>query len=673
MPNTDISEYLNAIESAESGEVVRDAVHDAINRLATNGVSNAQTLDGHPASDFALKSDVGSLNNLDQIPTQGHYTVGVTSGGVWDAIHDSTEVLATMTMTPAEDMNLYQAVTAVKTAAGNISNALNRKTAEINHELDLSGTVFTRWEEAINNWDITTIKEIDLSDKEFTENTTDLPGGWADAGEGKAWKRVKVEVSPKLTSASIDELDEHYSGKVDISDEEYKDYDGFDEVSVNIADGFMDLDLGNGFLLDNGWRYIADGTGHDHPPEDRVKYFGTKENPVYGFRQVNIVIDQNSKFTVTFWNEAGDAVLAMVENVPYGGYATFPSDITIPPKTGYTFDKWNPNPVNVMSNMNVYASYIKNSEKQSTVTSTWGELTENGSGKLLRGVTKSLFVGDIEGFDPKHHITATLINPQKNIWCATITPFPMFDESVDTEIEGAWYKENSVWKQTTIKLGIDNTVTPAGRIYYKESFDNTSSDYYEKRYRYIGYDWYGLQWEVYWKHFVNGSYVKDDDRHEPIVYPDYVAGKKYLDAMATAILNNEMNRNISLVSRLETNSVAIDENKPYSELSKYRDFGGFLIPLGVWDYVDPTATSVLEPFPPDPTSYLNRSDFIATGGPDEVPGWGGAAGITTHNISIQTWSRSAQWDAASGHEWWTIAGSLGGSGSNSIHVTFTLG
>lgn len=671
MPNTDISEYLNAIESAESGEVVRDAVHDAINRLATNGVSNAQTLDGHPASDFALKSDVGSLNNLDQTPTQGHYTVGVTSGGVWDAIHDSTEVLATMTMTPAEDMNLYQAVTAVKTAAGNISNALNRKTAEINHELDLSGTVFTRWEEAINNWDISTIKEIDLSDKEFTENTTDLPGGWADAGDGKAWKRVKVEVSPKLTSASIDELDEHYSGSVNITDPKYKDYNGFDTVSVDIADGFMDLDLGNGFSIENGWKYVALGTGQPPSPlPEKTKYFGTPENPVYGFRQVNIVIDQNSKFTVYFWSEDSQTLLATVENVPYNGTATFPGEV--PPKTGYSFYKWNPNPVHVQSNMHVYAEYIKNSEKQTSASSSWGELTENGSGNLLRGVTKSLFVGDIEGFDPIHSIEATLIDPAQNIWCAQITHFPMFDETVDTEIENVWYIENGVWKQRTIKLGKNGIVTPPWDHYYAAQWTE-SSDYWVQEYKYNGYDWYGLYWEIDKRHYVNGRPVEKDETHQKIVYDEYISGKKYLNNMATAILNNEMNLNISLVLRSEQMSPAINEDKPYASEARYKNFEGYLIPLGARDYVDPYNESESKKYYEDPTSYVTRDKFVATHGPDEVPGWGGAAGITSHSTSVNTWSRSAQWDAASGHEWWVIAGFTSGETSGSIYVTFTLG
>lgn len=91
----DLSTYISVIEKASRGEAVRDSIINALNAINSQGVSNAISLDGHPASDFVLVADMYNGKHFDSTPTQGSKKA-VTSGGLYSVLGDIASALDTI-------------------------------------------------------------------------------------------------------------------------------------------------------------------------------------------------------------------------------------------------------------------------------------------------------------------------------------------------------------------------------------------------------------------------------------------------------------------------------------------------------------------------------------------------------------------------------------------------
>lgn len=79
------------------------------------------------------------------------------------------------------------------------------------------------------------------------------------------------------------------------------------------------------------------------------------------------------KYTVKFYNST--TLLQTVENVPYGGSATYTGTTPTPP-TGQSFTGWAPTPTNIQGNTNCYAQFSL-PEPEHTITDTWAQIFEH--------------------------------------------------------------------------------------------------------------------------------------------------------------------------------------------------------------------------------------------------------------------------------------------------------
>lgn len=98
-------------------------------------------------------------------------------------------------------------------------------------------------------------------------------------------------------------------------------------------------------------------------------------------------------FTVYFYNES--TLLETVQNVPYGGTATYTG--STPTKTDYVFTGWSPSNVNITSNTSCYAQFV-DQELAETISDSWSEIFANEtngtySTKYSIGDTKLLDLG----------------------------------------------------------------------------------------------------------------------------------------------------------------------------------------------------------------------------------------------------------------------------------------
>ena len=99
-------------------------------------------------------------------------------------------------------------------------------------------------------------------------------------------------------------------------------------------------------------------------------------------------------YTVYFYNES-DTPIETVQNVPYGGTATYTG--ATPTKQGYSFTGWSPLPTNITADTSCYAQFEEDDMYES-ITDTWSEIIANVSNgtystKYHIGDTKKIDLG----------------------------------------------------------------------------------------------------------------------------------------------------------------------------------------------------------------------------------------------------------------------------------------
>ena len=83
------------------------------------------------------------------------------------------------------------------------------------------------------------------------------------------------------------------------------------------------------------------------------------------------------KYTVYFYN--GSTLLQRVDNVPYGGSATYTGDTPVSPDGSaedYPFEGWSPSPTNITGNTSCYAQYASPLEIKE-ITDTWEQIIDS--------------------------------------------------------------------------------------------------------------------------------------------------------------------------------------------------------------------------------------------------------------------------------------------------------
>jgi len=181
----------------------------------------------------------------------------------------------------------------------------------------------------------------------------------------------------------VDLKDKEFTANGEYSPDDFS-CDGFGTVTVNVP-----ADVKEKVITANGEYYSAD----DH---------------CMGYNKVTVNVPTGgggSPYTVMFFN--GEELL-QTSQVPYGGNAEYNATAGYPQSDipGQVFIGWNPNPVNVTSNMNCYAVFKDKTILVDEIADDWAIICANGGVDYPLGSYKSLPFG---ATIPQAEITA--VNP----------------------------------------------------------------------------------------------------------------------------------------------------------------------------------------------------------------------------------------------------------------------
>lgn len=400
--NEDIKYYLNIINTATKGEDVRDAII-ALLEMANTGVTDAYTLNGHPASDFALQSDMDTILPLDNAPRQGG-THPVGSGDLYDYFYSSDGIITALNkvLEDYSEGTIANKIYQLGQIRKDIREAINIKDKHVDPY-----DAFNTYADKIK--DIAQSPNIDTTTLNVTDN------GEYEADEGEAYKTVNVDVSKHLKTKKITT-----NGTYKAEDD---DAYGYKEVEVELSTGSSgsgaalitkSIDASN--LPDTpesktykakddsegalGYSEVTvDVSGKLAPKEYEIDPFSFEEETIkasdddlYGWTQIKIISKTGTgPFTVEFWQDDTKIESVTVNNP--GGSATCTKMSSIVPPTGQVFAGWEPKPVNVMHNMKCYATFRDEEEHSSEHESplSWGEIADDKGASMLVGEYKILF------------------------------------------------------------------------------------------------------------------------------------------------------------------------------------------------------------------------------------------------------------------------------------------
>lgn len=397
MAQADITDELIRIKGEERGEIVRDSIISAFNKLnSTPGSANS--INGYTAKDLVLKEDVADILPLeDELKEFG--SRAVKSGAIYNYLEKVDDVLDGILGNPTSDpyssTSIKDKLNTIDTARQWIRGAIISKQVEV--DKDASFRSYADKVKAIPD-----TAEIQTSEITISEN------GEYDAGKGKAYSVVTVEAKPKTASKNInkvgtykaedDDVEAYSEVTVDISsgiasrsitaedlskdsyetiikasDEEDKDIIGYAEVSIDVSGKFQELQ-----------EEIDPGGGNADFE------FDAKDEELYGYSKVTIsVLEISGPFTVEFYD--GESKLYTDENVPKNGTCVYKGKPKLE-KKGYIFKGWEPNPVNVTKNMKTYATWKKQSTPTDFTQLTWNDIAKNGGIDAVAGETTKTIV-----------------------------------------------------------------------------------------------------------------------------------------------------------------------------------------------------------------------------------------------------------------------------------------
>lgn len=402
--NSKLETFTKKIAGAESGEDVRDAIIGATRFLSKN-TSNSATLNGIPASNFAKRSDYLKLieelgdklhyDELEDIEADDTYALtstGVmTSGNLYNIIpkyfreslkqimHYENDPETSKTAKEAVESYLesfekgkealFDAVTAKGQSRKDatcfrdlirlINNIGEENPVLITDSFDKEGTYDAKKDDEGHKqaYKKVTVNVQDVFvDETFNENRL------YKAPEGKLYKTAKVSVTTKTSSASSSLGSGRTTGKKDKQVDQEKNTVEGKEITEN-----GDYDANADGVA--GWSSLS---VHVKPPE----------------------INEGATFTVKFYKDRDSSEpLDTVSVPPYGIART--EVVPEAPSEDLVFAYWDPPPLRVIEDMDVYANFKERSSAiGGEITDDWGTIIES-QGNYDVGSFKTYEIGTV--------------------------------------------------------------------------------------------------------------------------------------------------------------------------------------------------------------------------------------------------------------------------------------
>ena len=380
----DISDELIKIRGEDKGEIVRDSIISAFNKLNATP-SSANSVNGYTVNDLVLKSTV---NNIFPIETElkENSSRAVTSGGIYNYLGKVDEVLDGITGStsgiPYDPTSIKYKLSNLKETKKQIRAAIIAKQVEVDKDAS-----FRSYAEKVKA--IPTVAEIQTSEVTISANDE------YDAGKGKAYSVVTAEVKPNTTKKTVNKVGKYkaeddgyeayseveveissglktksitasdlssdsYETSIKVSDEKDKDAIGYSEVSIDVSGKFAEL------------KEEIDPNGGTESFE-----FDAKDEDLYGYSKITLtMLEITGPFTVEFYD--GENKLYTDSDVPKNGTCHYKGSVPME-KDGYIFKGWNPKPVNVTKNMKVYAQWEKKKgDPEPWSSRSWNSIVANG-------------------------------------------------------------------------------------------------------------------------------------------------------------------------------------------------------------------------------------------------------------------------------------------------------
>lgn len=403
--NSKLETFTKKIVGAESGEDVRDAIIGAANFLSKN-TTNSATLNGIPASQFAKRSDYDKLltelkykfhyDTLEDIEADDTYALtstGVmTSGNLYNIIpkyfRESLKRIMRYENDPEDNKTPKEAVedylNSFNEGKTNLLNVVTSKGQDaqtatcfrdvirlirnigeenpvlITGSFDKEGTYDAKKDDEGHKQ---AYKKVTVNVQDvFVDNETFNENRLYKAPEGKLYKTAKVSVTTKTSSASSSLGSGRTTGKAGKEvDQEKNTVDG-KEITEN---GEYDANR-DGV---SGWSSLS---VHVKPPE----------------------IDDGATFTVKFFKDRDSSEpLATVSVPPYGIART--DIVPDAPSSDLVFAYWDPPPLRVIEDMDVYANFKERSTAiGGEIVDDWGTIIES-QGNYDLGSFKTYEIGTI--------------------------------------------------------------------------------------------------------------------------------------------------------------------------------------------------------------------------------------------------------------------------------------
>lgn len=406
MAQANITDELIKIRGEDKGEIVRDSIISAFNKLNDTPMS-ANSVNGYTVNDLLLKSDsnVAAIFPL-ETELKEYGTRAVTSGGIYNYLEKVDDVIDGITgntsSIPYDSTSIKNKLSTLNNTKKQIRAAIIAKQVEVDKDAS-----FRSYADKVKA--IPTVAEIQTSEVTISKNDE------YDAGKGKAYSVVTAEVKPNTAKKNISKIGKYkaeddgyeaysevevditsglktksitasdlnpdsYETTISITDEKDKDAVGYSEVSIDVSGKFAELK-----------EEIDPNGGKDE------FVFDAGDEDLYGYSKVTItMLEIVGPFTVEFYD--GENKLWTDDDVPKNGTCNYKGSVPME-KEGYIFKGWDPKPVNVTKNMKCYAQWEKKKGETDFNSKSWNSVGANGGADAIVDQTTKTIYWDTFQFD----------------------------------------------------------------------------------------------------------------------------------------------------------------------------------------------------------------------------------------------------------------------------------
>lgn len=422
-----IDNYYDDILNASRGESVRDAIIEAVKLLRITA-NNANVLDGTSYVDFAIDEDYWKLEetireNLGYATAQDFEDDSnvrangpkskyfVTSGEIYNLLNNylrpSLIAILKYEIDPVSGSDMKEAIDYylkdLNKARDSIISALKSKGQDPSKDDNLEELA-----ELIRH--ITIDKQVETEDISISDGKKYPPGTVLDANKEHqrqpndpyyAYKKVTVNINPNVKSINLKSNSE--VPRLPSEDNVL----GYSSVSVNVPNGESATSSLSGGTRTTGKNgvIVTDSELMSSKEITTKGVFSASSDSVKGYQRVVVNVElediqPGDTFTVTFIDnfeeETAETIIDTQEVEPFGrARCTADFDHT-KTKDGveYVFSGWSPPPLNVMSNMKVYAGYRPGTAvEENEISDSWDVIIANSGAPYPIGNYKRLVIG----------------------------------------------------------------------------------------------------------------------------------------------------------------------------------------------------------------------------------------------------------------------------------------